>query len=391
MAPANPARKIRVLCVCPDLFVGGAAKQLQYFCQFADPTRLDISVVYYEGANVVDRLQEELGAPVTFLDKQTLGTCGLVMALRREIMARRPHILDCRMQSGYRFGRLAALGAGVPVIVAEQRSILKKLHIRRVLDLSANAWTDAWIANSNAVVNHIADYLHVPRYRIHLIYNGIDFRHFACSPKHPLLERLQSQGHRVVLNLGGLRAVKNQALFLKVCGRLRANFSELKFVICGEGQMRSSLETAIHHLGLGDSCHLLGYLRDVAPVLAASDLIIHTSDSESLPNALIEAMAAGVPIVSTDAGGTRELVQDGVNGLLAKVRGEDGLVTKASMILSDRDLANRLVAESSRRVRHSFSVHAMTNAYAQLFERLLARKMALCPKKGGENARSSWY
>jgi glycosyltransferase involved in cell wall biosynthesis len=230
------------------------------------------------------------------------------------------------------------------------------------------------VGNAQAVVNHIADYLHVRRDRIHLIYNGIDAGHFRSAPRLPLLAQLHDEGHRVVLNLGGLRAVKNQRLFLRVCNRLGRQFPELMFAICGDGPDRESLEAYIDELGLGGQCRLLGFHEDVAPVLAGADLLIQTSDSEGLPNAVMEAMAAGVPIVSTDVGGTRELIEDRAGGLLVPAGDEEALAARVAEVLTDPALAVRLAQESLRRIREQFSMETMVRAYVDLFGRLVAAK-----------------
>jgi glycosyltransferase involved in cell wall biosynthesis len=383
MTASGRPQRIRVLSLCPELEAGGAARQLEHFCRFADRDRLDLRVIYYVKPAHARTNLADLGVPVTFLDQQQLGPWHLLKALRREIKGWRPDVLDCRLPSGYRFGRLAALGAGVPVLVAEQRSCIRDAGPRRWFDLAANRWTDAWVGNSKAVAEHIHEHLHVPRERIHLIYNGVDVDHFRSAAGHESLAGLRAEGRRVVLNVGGLRPVKNQALFLRVADKLRQRFPELVFAFCGDGSERPALESLARDLDLTGLCRFLGYQEDVAPVLAAADLVLQTSDTEGLPNAVMEAMAAGVPTVSTDAGGTRELIEDRAGGLLAPVGDEAALVTRASEVLADAALARRLSEESLRRIIAQFSMQAMTAAYAELFEQLVARKRGLAAGDGG--------
>jgi glycosyltransferase involved in cell wall biosynthesis len=267
---------------------------------------------------------------------------------------------------------LASVGLRVPAVVAEERALNKqRTGLRRLLDRVHGRWVDCWIGNSKAVVEHVSRDLGLDPARVCVIYNGIDARRFERAAALPLLQEKRREGLRVVLNLGNLRPVKNQLLFLQVCDRLRRRFPDLVFVFCGEGVMRGPLEARAHALGIADRTLFLGLQDDVAPVLAAADLLIQSSDDEGLPNAVMEAMCARVPIVATEAGGTRELIQDRVHGLVVLVRDEAGLEARAAELLVDKELAARFASAASERVRQEFSVEAMVRRYEDLFSRLV--------------------
>jgi len=335
---------------------------------------MEIRVIYYERGHGLRSALEQVGIAVTHLDRHQLGCWGLLKALRREIREQHPDVLDCRLPSAYRFGRLAALGAGVPVVIAQERTAAKGSATRRLFDRMLNRWTDAWIGNSKAVAAHIVRDLHVAPDRVHVIYNGIDAASFRATASHPLLARLKNEGRRIVLNVGRLTPVKNQRLFLEVGRRLRQRFTDLVFVLCGDGPLRGALESYAAELDLADACRFLGPQEDMAPVLAAADLLIQTSDQEGLPNAVMEAMAAGVPVVATAAGGTSELFADREECLLVPVRDEDGLEGRACEVLSDPGLARRLTQHAAKRIEAQFTLEAMTRAYSDLFERLVIAK-----------------
>jgi len=371
--PPSP-KKIRILSICPQLTSGGAERQLVYFCREADPGRFQVRVIYYEQAGPFLKALTKTGASVVHIDRARVGAVGVLKAIRREIRAFQPDVLDCRLPSGYRFGRLAALGAGVPVVIAQERTIAHMSAARRWLDRRLNRWTDAWIGNSKAVAAHIVRDLHVAPDRVHVIYNGIDAASFRATASHPLLARLKNEGRRIVLNVGRLTPVKNQRLFLEVGRRLRQRFTDLVFVLCGDGPLRGALESYAAELDLADACRFLGPQEDMAPVLAAADLLIQTSDQEGLPNAVMEAMAAGVPVVATAAGGTSELFADREECLWVPVRDEDGLEGRACEVLSDPGLARRLTQHAAKRIEAQFTLEAMTRAYSDLFERLVIAK-----------------
>jgi len=370
--PDERKPRIRILSICPSLVTGGMERQLLVFCKHIDRARFDPWVLYYETGGVFLEELRGLGIPVIHLDKRRLGEWRLMWAIRREIAARRPDVLDCRSSSAYRFGRLASAGLGVPAVVAQERALNKqRTGLRRLLDRVHSRWVDCWIGNSKAVVDHVSRDLGLDPARVCVIYNGIDARPFEQAAALPLLEEKRREGRRVVLNLGNLRPEKNQLLFLQVCDKLRRRFPDLLLVFCGEGSLRGLLEARARALGIADRTLFLGLQDDVAPVLAAADLLIQSSDDEGLPNAVMEAMCARVPIVATEAGGTRELIQDRVHGLVVPVRDEAGLEAGAAELLADRELAARFASAASERIRQEFSVEAMVRRYEDLFSRLV--------------------
>jgi glycosyltransferase involved in cell wall biosynthesis len=338
-----------------------------------DRDRFDITVLYYEsGGPFLDELRD-IGIPVVHLDRRHLGTWGLLKALRREIAARRPDVLDCRLPSGYRFGGLAVAGLGVPLVIAQERSALRYGLTSHLVTRLCTRSADVWIANARAVADHVARDFRFPRDRIRVIHNGIEADLFQASEAHPVLDAFRRQSRRIVLNLGNLSPQKNQRLFLRVSRRLSEHFPDTGFALCGEGDMGDELRRYAAELGLRDRCVFLGAQKNVGSVLRAADLLIQTSDTEGLPNAVMEAMAAGLPVVATRAGGTAEIIEDGQNGLLVPVRDEDGLVAKASSVLADSALARRLGECAARHIRESFSPQKAVREYEDLLETFLPR------------------
>jgi glycosyltransferase involved in cell wall biosynthesis len=371
---AGVDRRIRVLAVCPQLTSGGAERQLVCLCRHLDRGRFDLRVVYYESAGPLLEELRGLDVAVVHLDRRRLGAVGLLRALRREVAAWQPDVLDCRLPSGYRFGRLAAIGNTAAVVIAEERTECRAAGVRRLVDRWLNRWTDAWIGNSKVVAAHIVRDLGMPADRVHVIYNGIDVERFRSTAEDPDLADLRRQGRRIVLNLGNLSPAKNQKMFLRVADRLRREHADLAFALCGQGPLREPLEACARGLGLAGVCRFLGFRQDVAPVLAAAALVIQSSDWEGLPNAVMEAMAAGAPVVATAAGGTAELIEDGVNGFLLPVGDEEGVAARASAVLADGVLARRLGDAAAETIRLKFSAPAMARQYEDLFVRLLAEK-----------------
>jgi glycosyltransferase involved in cell wall biosynthesis len=143
------------------------------------------------------------------------------------------------------------------------------------------------------------------------------------------------------------------------------------FVVAGEGSQRGALERRIAERGVGDRLRLLGSRRDVADLLAAADVFVLPSLFEGLPLSVLEAMAAGTPVVATAIGGTDEAVVHGETGLLVPPADPPALAAAVQRLLSDADLARRLTSAARERVERSFSPAAMARRVEQVYERVL--------------------
>jgi glycosyltransferase involved in cell wall biosynthesis len=170
-------------------------------------------------------------------------------------------------------------------------------------------------------------------------------------------------------------AQKNPLLFVAAAAALRERLPTARFTLIGDGPLRAEVEAAVQAAGLADACELAGERNDVHELLGRADLFWLTSDWEGLPNALIEALACGLPAVVTDVGGTRDLVRDGQEGALVAAGDRAGLVTRSLAILGDAALHARMGAAARRRAE-SFGVDRMVQATQAVYERALAGNAA---------------
>jgi glycosyltransferase involved in cell wall biosynthesis len=156
-----------------------------------------------------------------------------------------------------------------------------------------------------------------------------------------------SPSAHVVTTVGRLTAIKQHELFLEVAAIVAARDPEATFLVVGDGELRHALEEQSRARGIDHCVRFLGWRRDLATVYGASDLFLLTSRNEGTPVALIESLAAGVPGVSTDVGGVRDVLQSGAIGLLAANGDAAALATHVTALLADRDRRHRM-AEAGR-------------------------------------------
>ncbi len=158
--------------------------------------------------------------------------------------------------------------------------------------------------------------------------------------------QVQRCAARNVVTVGRLNKQKNHLLLIRAFARIADKHPEQDFLIYGEGDCREMLQQQIRKLGLESRVHLIGKTADVPGVLAKAGIFVLSSDYEGMPNALMEALAAGVPSISTDCpcGGPRALIQPGENGLLVPVGDEAALAAAMDQLLSDPEAAEKMGA-----------------------------------------------
>ena len=144
------------------------------------------------------------------------------------------------------------------------------------------------------------------------------------------------------------------------------------FVLAGEGSEREGLEQQAHELGIDQRVRFLGYRVDIPELLASSDLCVLSSLSEGLPLSVLEAMAAGKPVVATSIDGTDEAVVHGETGLLVPPADSHALAAAIRTVLEDDELAHRLGTSGRARVDAEFRVEKMVSRVAEIYDELLA-------------------
>jgi glycosyltransferase involved in cell wall biosynthesis len=170
------------------------------------------------------------------------------------------------------------------------------------------------------------------------------------------------------------RPVKRLDLLIEAFASIAAAHDRIRLLLVGEGDMRPELERQIDDLGLRNRVLLHGLALDPTPLYGIFDIVVQSSRSEGLPNALLEAAAAGLPIVATNAGGTGEIVTDGVTGLLIPINDARALASALDRVAADRELRLMLGGAARQLAATTFNMDRYVAEFAQLYEDLAARK-----------------
>jgi len=283
------------------------------------------------------------------------------------------------------WGRIAGLAARVPgvVVASHATGLFGGKRNFRLADRWLMEFTDRVVALSGAHAEYLTETEGVRPGAIAVIENGIPVEEYTAVGAHTgdldpdglRREVGLRPGERAVVMVAALRPEKAHEVFLEAAKLLVVSHSGLKFLVVGDGPRRAELESMSAQLGLDDRVRFLGVRRDVARLLHIADVLALPSHPavETLPLAVLEAMAAGVPVVATRVGSVPELIDDGRTGLLIEPGDPVGLADAIRAIVDDTARARGMAAAARKRVEERYSVGPMVDKYAEMFESLAQR------------------
>jgi glycosyltransferase involved in cell wall biosynthesis len=230
---------------------------------------------------------------------------------------------------------------------------------------------DRVFAVSEEVRQHCVVVDRIRSSRVQTIYNGIDIADWDTVAK-----PAKVPGTFVVATVGNIRRVKGHDVFIKAAASVVAQFPQVSFNIAGdvlEPDHFAELQTLIRDLNLSARFHFVGGVANLREYLSTADIFVLPSRSEGFSNAIVEAMAASLPVVATDVGGNAEAVTEGVNGLIVPSEDHEALAAAISRLLSDPSKAREMGAAGKKLAAEKFTtdamMHQITHAYASLLTR----------------------
>jgi glycosyltransferase involved in cell wall biosynthesis len=370
-------RPIRVLWLSKGLGPGGAERLLVSSAAIVDRDRFEVRAAYLLPwkDHLVGRLAE-LGVPAVCLDG------------RRELDPR----WVARLRNLVRAENIDVVHAHSPLAAALARPALRALPRRErpaLVGTEHNVWTshhpvtrwanrltlpleDATIAVSDEVRASMPARL---ARRTEVVIHGVDVD--AIAGRRPERDAARAElglngGELVVATVANLRSQKDYPTMLRAARRLAEAGEPVRFVSVGQGPLAAELEAERDRLGLGERFRFLGYREDPIRVLVAADVFCLSSRFEGLPIALLEAMAAGLPVVATRVGGVPAVVTDGTEGRLVPA-GDPAALAAAVADLRDPVLRAEAAAAAAERVR-AFGIDRAVQRQQALYEQLTARR-----------------
>ena len=245
------------------------------------------------------------------------------------------------------------------------------------------------IANCHVVENQLIKEGVSPK-KIIQHYNGLDMQRLKVSAQLKREQALamfglpQAPACRFISIVANLHnPVKDHPTFLRAAARVRAAVPDARFVIAGEGDLMESLHELARQLGIQDDVFFIGRCDNVANLLFASDIGVLSSKAEGFANAILEYMAAGLPVVATDVGGAREAIAEGETGYVVPAGNDEKLAERIIDLLNERDRARSMGERGKVIVAEKFSCDRHLQNTLELYDELLCARGSL-PKKSSE-------
>lgn len=258
------------------------------------------------------------------------------------------------------FGLAGARLAGVPVRIGSRRELNPDKSERQIaLQRMAYRCATHVVANSPSAVKILREE-RVSAPQIVMIPNGIDLAAHSCVRSAAPIRR--------IVTVANLRREKNHEALIAAAALLAPSHPELRYRIVGDGPRRAELEALARARGIADRIEFLGHQEDVPSLLAGADLFVLPSRSEAFPNGAIEAMAAGLPVVASDVGGLRDLIDDGRTGLLVPPANPEALAAAIESLVADPARAAALGAAARNEIESRYSFERMLRDFDALYQ-----------------------
>lgn len=371
-------RKVRVLYLLPSLATGGLERMVHLLATNLDRSRFDPRCQIFDKIGALKDLTEAEGVPVRF-DKRGPGFLDrrFLRDFARRLAADPPDLIHAHNVTALVYGAFAAkLAGGIPVVYTEHDRSFPGRIPDRALHFAAGRLVDRVVVVAEWLKRALARWEGFDSSRIEVIPNGIEEERFSATIDRGVARMVLGipQDAKVVSCVARLDPIKNHRALIAAFRHVATIWPEALLLLAGGGKEKERIEAEIARHDLGDRVRLLGELRDVPALLAASDLHALASHSEGMSLTLIETHAAGRPTVATSVGGNPEVVEDGRTGLLVPPGDVFGLATAITRLLQDRTLAETMGANARQRFLESFTLRAMIRRYELVYLRTLAER-----------------
>lgn len=319
---------------------------------------------------------EKVGIPVALLPLRRASDLASIVALRRLLRERSIEVVHTHSGVDTWIASVAAKWAGTPVLL---RTRHLNLPLQRNWLNFVHYLPDRIITCGDAMRTQLIETAGFPAGQLISIATGIDFDEFRPgNPRESVRAALGiAAADFIVLMVGIIRRVKRHEVALRAFQRLLPELSHARLVLAGDGPIRPEIERLAAELNVAGRVQFLGFRNDVADLMGASDLLLLTSQSEGVPQAVTQALGLGLPVVATRVGGVPELIQHERTGLLIPPEDPEAAAVAILRCAHEPETARRLGVAGREHALAHFSLKAMLDKVERLCLDLLSEKKRL--------------
>jgi len=376
------SKPLRILHIVKHLTAGGTESQLLELLRRYDSKWFSPLVCSIKGKGQIGSEIEHAGIELICLNRPEGGFDWVaIMELYKLIKERDITIVRTHSFKPNLYGAIAARMADVPCVVASVHNVYEKARDRKIGRRMINRClfhsVDQIVAVSCAVQNDIVKYDGVQSSKVKVIYNGLNFDRFKPLDGGRMRAELGlPEEIPVIGTVGKFHRQKGQKYLLEAVSLLKIKFPALRLIWAGDGKLRNELESYTAALGIEENVLFLGVRKDIPELLSAMDVFVFPSLWEGLPNALLEAMAAGKPVIASDIPPIREIIQSKDEGLLVPPQDSTALSEAIRHLLVEDQALREAMGKAARERAKVFSINSTVETYSRLFEEILMRKVS---------------
>ncbi len=365
-------KPIRIAFCITELDPGGAERALIQLVLNLDRNEWEPHVICLGPRAHFVQVLEAANVPVTCLNAAgVLSFPRVLFRLTQHLRRIKPAIVQTFLFHANLVGRIAARLAGVITVVSGLRVAERQSAWHRWLDRGTNWLVTTNVCVSKGVADFSAEVAGLNPAKLVVIPNSVDAELFSNATPTDMTQFGIPAGSRILISIGRLEWQKGFDVLLDAVSSLNPFPENTYFVIVGDGPDLNMLRNQAE---LTNRVRFLGRRDDVPNLLAASTALILSSRWEGMPNVVLEAMAAGLPVIATRVEGISELIRDGINGLTIAPDQPDELANAIRRILSQPDFSRNAGLNSQGIVAKEFTIQRTTEAYVKLYLQLLQRQ-----------------
>lgn len=377
MAWQLPVTRPRVLHLIHKLDIGGAERQLLTSLSAFDRDRFDhrVGVLFQRGA-----IFEELAAtdlPCVEFGLRTRNVPGGIARLVRYLRDERIDVIHAHLHLIAIYARIAARIAGTPVaIYTEHSDIARRQWIWRRIERALEPWTSYKVTVSEVQKTRTVALEGFPAEKVEWIKNSVPVDEFSPDPeiRRSRREELGVPADALVIgNISNMRYLKRLDLLIEAFEELARTRSDLWLLLVGDGADKPRLDALRSQSAFAERIVMTGKRRDVADLLRAMDVFAISSESEGLPINMLEAMAAGLPVVATRVGAIADVIDDETSGLLLDAGDTARLQHTLRRLVDEPESRARLAEAGHRHVRAEYDAPVNSRRLEEIYARLLRR------------------
>ena len=370
-------RPLNIVHICdhlgwPGSRMHGVKRLFAWMIPRFDQERFRVSLISLREPDSSEDTLESQGVDVTYLSKSKFDPSTLPTLLK-ELDRKQADIVHMHGYGATTFGRLAAARRGTPTVLHEHANLTDTPWFQKVADRLLAPYTDLAIAVSRSTAEFVTNARLIPKERTRVVYLGAPFDEFSrdrtpdeVAAARDALGLPLDLDRPVVGTVTRLMPSKGNQYFVEAARDILARKPDVHFCIVGEGELQSDLETQTRALGLGDRLSLPGFTRDVAGALSAFDVVVFPSLWEGTPLTAFEALAAGRPIVATDADGLLDILHDGEDSVIVPKR-NSAAIAAAVIDLLDDPTRRSMLGAGARKTGAGYDIDAFVRKMEQLY------------------------